>query len=170
MALLTNLAGQSVGAVLTTSQIQIFLSRGSFCDYTVRQGVISGMSNGTPLTGSGGIITPSSFDETTLTGKGPEDYTTQTEIGTPEVFTTVSAAGSDNPGTSDAQSVPAVVLNPESANNPPQSNQSKGVEAVSLNLVRFDGQALKVQHANGDTVLYICVITDAGDVVGKYVS
>ena len=114
MALLTNLTGQSIGAVLTTSQIQIFLSRGAFCDYTVRQGVISGMSNGTPLTGSGGIITPSSFDETTLTGKGPEDYTTQTEIGTPEVFTTVSAAGSDNPGTSDAQSVPAVVLNPES--------------------------------------------------------
>jgi len=118
MSFLANLTGQSVSTVLTSAQIQLFLDNGASCDYTVRQGVISGMGDGTALTGSGGIITPSSFDETT-------------ETKTPDTV---------------------------------------GSEAKSLDLVRFDGQALKVNHANGDTVLYICVITSAGDIVGKYVS
>jgi|SRR5208337_3131333 len=152
MSLLANLSGKSVNDVVTNGvDVQITISRGAFCDFTVRQGVISGMSNGTALTGSGGIITPSMFDETDETGKGPEDYI-DPHTGTTDTRTSTS----DNPGTKDDQVVPA--------------GQAKGVEAVTLNLVRFDGLALKVNHVNGDTVKYICVITDAGDVVGKYVS
>jgi hypothetical protein len=118
LPILTNLTGQSVGNVLLPTQISIALDNGATCDYTVRQGVISGMGDGIALIGSGGRITPSTFDETT-------------ETKTPD---------------------------------------TAGPEAKSVNLVRFDGSALKVNHANGDTVLYVCVINSAGDIVGKYVS
>ncbi len=143
MAYLANLTGQSESAVLNNTQIQLFLDNGSYCDYTVRKGIIGGMSNGTALTGSGGYITPdANFDETTETGAP------------------------------DNASAPVIAPNPESALGPVtgSTTQAKGPEAVSLNQVRFDGQALKVNHVNGDTVLYICVITSAGDIVGKYVS
>jgi hypothetical protein len=133
MALLANLTGQSAGAVLTTAQISLFLDNGASSDYTVRQGVITGMSNGTPITGSGGEITPSSFNETTETN------------------------------TADNQSAPVVT-------GQAAAHDTVGAEAKSVNVVRFDGQALKVAHVVGDTVLYICVITSAGDIVGKYVS
>jgi hypothetical protein len=126
MAALANLTGQSIGSVLTSTQVPIFLDNGSSCDFTVRQGVIGGMSNGTALTGSGGHIVPSTFDETTET-KNPD-------------------------------------------NQAPTSGDAHGSEGVAQNIVRFDGAALKVNHANGDTVLYICVITSAGDIVGKFVS
>ena len=126
MALLTNLTGQSVGAVLNnTTQLGITISNGEYSDFTVRQGVISGMSNGTALTGSGGVITPSTYNETLETEEGGA------EPGTPS---------------------------------------TAGPEAKSVNLVRFDGQALKVAHLNGDTVLYIACVTDGDDIVGKYVS
>jgi len=118
MSVLANLTGQSVGAVLPASSFNFALDNGASCDYTVRQGVISGMSDGAALIGSGGIITPSTFDETT-------------ETKTPD---------------------------------------TAGTEAKSANLVRFDGQALKVAHSNGDTVLYVCVVTSAGDLAGKLVS
>ncbi len=143
MAYLANLTGQSESAVLNNTQIQLFLDNGSYCDYTVRKGIIGSMSNGTALTGSGGYITPdANFDETTETGAR------------------------------DNASAPVIAPNPESALGPVtgSTTQAKGPEAVSLNQVRFDGQALKVNHVNGDTVLYICVITSAGDIVGKYVS
>jgi len=109
-----------------SSQIKIYLDNGASCDYTVRQGIVHGMSNGTALTGGGGYITPSTEDETTLTH-------------TPD-------------------------------NQAATTGDTQGSEAVSVNEVRFDGEALKVTHANGDTVLYICVITSAGDIAGKYVS
>jgi len=121
MALPNDLVGQSAGTVLLPSQIKIYIENGESSDYTVRQGVVQGMANGTAISGSGGYIIPSSFDETTETN------------------------------TSDAQAG----LEPE---------------AKAVNQVRFDGQALKVNHANGDTVLYIACITSAGDIVGKYVS
>ncbi len=149
MAYLANLTGQSESAVLNNTQIQLFLDNGSYCDYTVRKGIIGGMSNGTALTGSGGYITPdANFDETTETG------------------------GTATVGTPDNASAPVIAPNPESALGPVtgSTTQAKGPEAVSRNQVRFDGQALKVSHVNGDTVLYICVITSAGDIVGKYVS
>ena len=50
------------------------------------------------------------------------------------------------------------------------SVDAEHTEAVSVNQVRFDGNALKVNHVNGDTVKYVCVITSAGDICGKYVS
>jgi|SRR5271166_5752672 len=118
MAIPTDLVGQSAGNVLLSSQIKLYLDNGASSDYTVRQGTVHGMANGAALTGSGGYITPSSFDETT-------------ETTTPD---------------------------------------TAGPEAKELNQVRFDGAALKIAHVNGDTVLYICVIDSAGDIVGKYVS
>lgn len=126
MSFLANLTGQSVNAVLSNTTISIAIDDGASCDYTVRQGVIGGMSNGAALIGSGGHITPSTFDETLQTH------------------------------TSDAQT--------------PGAGDSVGSEAKEVNVVRFDGNALKVAHSNGDTVLYICVITSAGDIVGKLVS
>jgi hypothetical protein len=117
------------------------------------------MSNGTPLTGSGGIITPSTFDETDETGKGPEDY-----IDPATAAADGRTSRSDNAGTKDDQSAPTVT------GQAGGSHDTGVVEAISLNKVRFDGQALKVAHVNGDTVKYICVVTDAGDIIGKYVS
>jgi len=134
MSFLTNLVGQSDSTVLTNTQIQLFLENGASSDYTVRTGVIGGMSNGTPLTGSGGYITPSDgFDETTETN------------------------------TADNQTAVAGDYNFPSLHN-------ERPEAKSVDQVRFDGSALKVAHVNGDTVLYICVITSAGDISAKYVS
>lgn len=126
MSFLANLVGQSVGAVLTSAQVQLFLDNGASSDYTVRQGVISGMSNGTAGIGSGGNITPSSFDETT------ETNTPDNQAATP--------------------------------------GDAHGSEAVSQNIVQFEGNSLLVNHVNGDTVKYICVITSAGDIDGRYVS
>ncbi len=171
MAYLANLTGQSESAVLNNTQIQLFLDNGSSCDYTVRKGIIGGMSNGTALTGSGGYITPdANFDETTETGDAPLDATANELVGS--VYDTVSTPRTATVGTPDNASAPVIAPNPESALGPVtgSTTQAKGPEAVSLNQVRFDGQALKVNHVNGDTVLYICVITSDGDIVGKYVS
>jgi hypothetical protein len=135
MATLSNLTGQSAGTVLTTAQISLFLDNGAYSDYTVRQGVITGMSNGTALTGSGGEITPSVDETVDVETRTPDNQTAPTVTG--------QAGGSHDTGVS---------------------------EATSQNIVRFDGAALKVNHSVGDTVLYICVRTSAGDIVGKYVS
>jgi hypothetical protein len=162
MAAQANLTSNSAGDVLTASQAGITLDRGAYTDYTVRTGKISSMSNGTALTGSGGIITPDAvggLDETTLTGKGPEDYI---DPATGNADTRTSRA--DDAGTPDNQSAPTVT------GQAGGSHDTGVVEAISQNLVRFDGQALKVAHVNGDTVKYICVVTDAGDLTGKYVS
>src|ERR1039458_693810 len=73
--MLADLSTKVAGNTVTNGvDVSITISRGSYSDFTVRAGIISGMSNGTALTGSGGIITPPSEDETTLAGKGPEDY------------------------------------------------------------------------------------------------
>jgi hypothetical protein len=160
MALLADLSSKSVNDTVTNGvDVSITISRGAYSDFTVRAGVISGMSNGTALTGSGGIITPSTFDETDLTGDGPEDYI-DPHTGTTDARTSTSA----NVGTKDDQSAPTVT------GQAGGSHDTGVVEAISLNKVRFDGQSLKVAHVNGDTVKYICVVTDAGDIVGKYVS
>ena len=162
MAAQANLTSNSAGDVLTAAQAGITLDRGAYTDYTVRTGKISSMSNGTALTGSGGIITPDvsgGLDETTLTGKGPEDYI---DPATGNADTRTSR--SDNPGTGDNQSAPTVT------GQAGGSHDTGVVEAISQNCVRFDGLALKVAHVNGDDVKYICVITSSGDIMGKLVS
>ena len=158
--MLANLSSKSVNDVCnSTTEVSITLDRGAFCDYTVRAGVISGMSNGAALTGSGGVITPSTFDETDLTGKGPEDYI-DPHTGTTDARTSTA----DNAGTKDDQSAPTVT------GQAGGSHDTGVVKAITHNIVRFDGAALKVAHVNGDTIKYICVVTSAGDLVGKYVS
>ena len=160
--MLSDLSTKVAGNTVTNGvDVSITISRGSYSDFTVRAGIISGMSNGTALTGSGGIITPPSEDETTLAGKGPEDYI-DPHTGTTDARTSTSdnTAG----GRCGDQTAPTVT------NQAGGSHDAGVAEATSLNLVRFDGAALKVTHVNGDTVKYICVITDAGDIVGKYVS
>jgi hypothetical protein len=160
MALLADLSTKNAGDVVVNGvDVQITIERGAYSDFMVRAGVIGGMSNGTALTGSGGHITPSSEDETTLTGKGPEDYI---DPATGVADTRTSRA--DDAGTPDNQSAPTVT------GQAGGSHDTGVVEAISLNQVRFDGLALKVAHVNGDTVKYVCVITSAGDIVGKYVS
>ena len=160
MALLTDLSSKSAGDVVTNGvDVAITISRGAFSDFTVRAGVVSGMSNGTALVGSGGIITPSIEDETTLPGKGPEDY-----IDPATATTDTRTSTSDDAGTPDNQSAPTVT------GQAGGSHDTGVVEAISQNLVRFAGSDLKLNHVNGDTVKYICVITDAGDITGAYVS
>ncbi len=160
--MLANLSSKSYGnTVVNGVDVSITISRGMYSDFTVRQGVISGMSNGTALTGSGGAIIPSGStpDETTLTGKGPEDY-----IDPATGIADTRTARTDAAGTPDNQSAPTVT------GQAGGSHDTGVVEAISQNLVRFAGSDLKVNHVNGDTVKYICVITDAGDIAGAYVS